>query len=44
MSTVAVRTGSVDLNDFRLDDERSSATKRLVATTNTDQLSRTLVI
>jgi hypothetical protein len=31
--------GNVDLNDFRLDDERSSATKRLVATTNTDQLA-----
>lgn len=31
--------GNVALNDFRLDDERSSATKRLVATTNTDQLS-----
>lgn len=31
--------GNVDLNDFRLDDERSSATKRLVATANTDQLS-----
>ena len=31
--------GNVDLNDFRLDDERSSATKRLLATVNTDQLS-----
>ncbi|MEZ5374030.1 MAG: hypothetical protein R2704_15135 [Microthrixaceae bacterium] len=31
--------GNVNLDDFRLDDERSSVTKQLLATTNTDQLS-----
>lgn len=33
------QNANVDLDQFRLDDERSSATKRLVASTNTNQMS-----